>query len=55
MDRFAIRREGASVVVDLDVLLEYPENPDRWTRAFVALDASPSRDSTHHEEDSCAI
>jgi Rieske Fe-S protein len=55
MDRFAIRREGASVVVDLDTLFEYPENPDRWTRAFVALDASPSHDSTHHEEDSCAI
>jgi Rieske Fe-S protein len=55
MDRFAIRRQGASVVVDLDLLYEYPANPDGWTRAFVALDAAPSHQQpTHYEEKSCA-
>jgi nitrite reductase/ring-hydroxylating ferredoxin subunit len=43
MDRFAIRRAGPSVLVELDVLYEYTTNPDGWTRAFVALDAGPAR------------
>lgn len=37
MDRFAIRREGASVVVNLDVLLQEDEDREGWERAVLRV------------------
>lgn len=37
MDRFAVRRSGASLTVDTGQLLQQDSTPDAWTRAFVAL------------------
>ena len=37
MDRYAIRREGATVVVDLAILHEQDEDPTGWTSAVVRV------------------
>jgi Rieske Fe-S protein len=37
MDRLAIRRDGAVVVVDVDVMYQQDEKPGEWGSAFVAL------------------
>jgi nitrite reductase/ring-hydroxylating ferredoxin subunit len=37
MDRFAIRRDGAQLLVDLDTLYRQDENADQWKAAFVSL------------------
>ena len=37
MDRFAIQRQGASVVVDVDELFEEDENEAEWKAAFVRI------------------
>jgi nitrite reductase/ring-hydroxylating ferredoxin subunit len=36
MDRLAIRREGAALVVDVDTLYQADLNPKEWAGAFVA-------------------
>jgi len=37
MDRFAIRREGGTVVVDLDVVYEEDKQKDGWLAATISL------------------
>jgi Rieske Fe-S protein len=37
MDRFAVRRDGASVVVDLETLYQADDNPKEWAGAVVKL------------------
>lgn len=37
MDRFAIQRSGASVVVDADTMYEEDENTAQWKAAFIKL------------------
>jgi len=37
MDRLAVRRSGANVVVDLDTLYRQDRNPAEWEAAFLAL------------------
>ena len=37
MDRFAVRKDGDSIVVNLDVLYEEDKDTDKWTKAFVTL------------------
>lgn len=37
MDRFAIRRDGEQLVVNLDALYRQDENATEWTSAFVLL------------------
>ena len=37
MDRFAIRRDGANVVVNLDRLYRSDQQPQDWAQAFAAL------------------
>jgi nitrite reductase/ring-hydroxylating ferredoxin subunit len=37
MDRMAIRRDGAAIVVDVDALFQEDEHPKEWAAAFVAL------------------
>jgi hypothetical protein len=37
MDRFAIRRDGAELVVDLDRLIRSDQDPAGWAAATVAL------------------
>jgi len=35
MDRLAIRRDGAVIVVDVDALIQEDEHPKEWAAAFV--------------------
>ncbi len=35
MDRLAVRREGATLVVDVDALIQQDEHPQQWEAAFV--------------------
>jgi nitrite reductase/ring-hydroxylating ferredoxin subunit len=35
MDRLAVRREGATLVVDVDALIQQDEHPAEWAAAFV--------------------
>jgi cytochrome b6-f complex iron-sulfur subunit len=35
LDRFAVRRDGNSIVVNLDSLFEQDKDADRWAKAFV--------------------
>lgn len=35
MDRFAVHRDGGSIVVNLDTLYEQDKDGDKWTKAFV--------------------
>lgn len=37
MDRLPIRREGASVVVDLDTLIKQTDDPAAWQAAFITV------------------
>lgn len=37
MDRFAIRRDGERVLVDVDKLYRQSEDPDLWKAAFIQL------------------
>jgi nitrite reductase/ring-hydroxylating ferredoxin subunit len=37
MDRHGIRREGAEVVVDLDLKIESDDDPSGWSAAFVTI------------------
>ena len=37
MDRFAVRREGGAVVVDLDVLYRQDKEPDVWAAAKIGV------------------
>jgi nitrite reductase/ring-hydroxylating ferredoxin subunit len=37
LDRFALRRDGDTVVVDLSAVLREDEDGERWTRAVVQL------------------
>jgi len=37
MDRFAVRREGTLVIVDLDTLYQADDNPKEWAAAVVKL------------------
>ena len=37
MDRLAVRRDGAAIVVDVDLLYQQDERPREWEAAFVAL------------------
>jgi nitrite reductase/ring-hydroxylating ferredoxin subunit len=37
MDRFALHREGAAVIVDLDALYQADDNPKEWAAAVVKL------------------
>jgi nitrite reductase/ring-hydroxylating ferredoxin subunit len=37
MDRLGLRRDGESVVVDLDQFYRQDKNPDEWAAAFIAL------------------
>lgn len=37
MDRLAVRRDGTTVLVDLDRLYQQDENPAQWSAAFIAL------------------
>lgn len=37
MDRLAIRRDGAAVLVDVDALYQEDLNPTEWSAAFVAV------------------
>ena len=37
MDRFAIQREGANVMVDVDQMFEEDENEAQWKAAFVKI------------------
>ena len=38
MDRYSIRRDGESVVVDLDLLRRQTDDEAAWDAAFVKLD-----------------
>lgn len=35
LDRFAVRRDGNSIVVNLDSLFEQDKDGEKWTKAFV--------------------
>jgi Rieske Fe-S protein len=35
LDRFAVRRDGNSIVVNLDSLFEQDKDADKWSKAFV--------------------
>jgi Rieske Fe-S protein len=35
LDRFAVRRDGNSIVANLDSLFEQDKDADKWTKAFV--------------------
>jgi nitrite reductase/ring-hydroxylating ferredoxin subunit len=35
MDRLAVRRDGATLVVDIDSLIQQDEHPQEWAAAFV--------------------
>ena len=35
LDRFAVRKDGNSIVVNLDSLFEQDKDSDRWAKAFV--------------------
>jgi nitrite reductase/ring-hydroxylating ferredoxin subunit len=35
MDRLAVRRDGATLVVDVDALIQQDEHPNEWAAAFV--------------------
>lgn len=37
LDRFAVRREGPEVVVNLDLLYQEDEDPEKWRNAVVIL------------------
>jgi Rieske Fe-S protein len=37
LDRFALRRDGDTLVVNLDALYEQDKNPTEWAAAFVPL------------------
>ena len=37
MDRLAVRREGSTLVVDVDALIQQDEHPAEWNAAFVAV------------------
>ena len=37
MDRFAIRKEGNAIIVNLDSLYEQDKDAEKWTKAFVTL------------------
>jgi hypothetical protein len=37
MDRFAIQRQGANVVVDVDKMYEEDENESQWNAAFIKV------------------
>jgi len=37
LDRFAVRSDGSSIVVNLDVLYHEDKNPTEWAAAFVPL------------------
>jgi Rieske Fe-S protein len=37
LDRFAVRQDGASIVVNLDVLFHEDKNPTEWAAAFIPL------------------
>ena len=37
MDRFAIQRQGSSVIVDVDQMYEEDENEAQWKTAFVKV------------------
>jgi Rieske Fe-S protein len=37
MDRFAVRRDGTNLIVDLDRLYEQDDNPTEWAAAVVTL------------------
>ena len=36
LDRFAVRKDGNSIVVNLDSLLEQDKDTDKWSKAFVS-------------------
>jgi cytochrome b6-f complex iron-sulfur subunit len=35
LDRFAVRRDGNSIVVNLDSLFEQDKDADKWSKAFI--------------------
>jgi cytochrome b6-f complex iron-sulfur subunit len=37
LDRFAVRRDGNNIVVNLDALFQQDKNPDEWTKAFLTV------------------
>ncbi|NUP56938.1 MAG: Rieske (2Fe-2S) protein [Gemmatimonadaceae bacterium] len=37
LDRLAVRREGSTLVVDVDALIQQDEHPAEWNAAFVAV------------------
>lgn len=37
LDRFTVRKDGNSIVVNLDSLLQEDKNADNWKKAFVTL------------------
>jgi hypothetical protein len=37
MDRLAVRRDGAFILVDIDKLYQQDENAAQWGAAFVAV------------------
>jgi nitrite reductase/ring-hydroxylating ferredoxin subunit len=37
MDRLAVRRDGATLVVDIDALIQQDEHPAEWAAAFVGV------------------
>lgn len=37
MDRFAVRRDGANIVVDLDRLFRQDQDVANWETAFIAV------------------
>lgn len=41
LDRFAVKRSGSTLIVNLDLLYQEDKNPAEWAAAFVTLDAAP--------------
>jgi Rieske Fe-S protein len=37
LDRFAVRRDGSSLVVNLDLLFEQDKDGEKWAKAFVTV------------------
>jgi Rieske Fe-S protein len=37
LDRFTVRKDGNSIVVNLDSLLQEDEDADKWKKAFITL------------------
>lgn len=37
LDRFVVRKDGNSIVVNLDLLMQQDEDGDKWTNAFLAV------------------